>query len=97
MPHDKAGGLTILTKKEPVTEVTLKVVERSVAHEVAVLAVLQWAVGPAGAVKGVVLHCDDVHNGVNEVLIEKYMEYLYPPTRRNSRKHINKGSQVTWW
>jgi hypothetical protein len=56
-------GLTVLTKKEPVAEVALEVVERGVAYKVAVLAVLQRAIGPAGAVEGIVLHGDNVHGG----------------------------------
>jgi hypothetical protein len=59
----KAGGLTLLTKKEPVTKVTLEVVERGVADKIAVLAVLERAVGPAGAIERVVLHGDNVHSG----------------------------------
>jgi hypothetical protein len=55
--------LTVLAKKEPVPEPALEVLERGVAHKVAVLAVLQWAVGPASAVKGVVAHSNDVHDG----------------------------------
>jgi hypothetical protein len=55
--------LTILTEEEPVTEVTLEVVEGGVANEVAVLAILERAVGPAGAVEGIVLHGDNVHGG----------------------------------
>jgi hypothetical protein len=94
-PHKSAGVLTILTEKEPVTKVTFEVLERGVAHEVEVLTVLQRAVGPAGAVEGVVLHCDDVHNGGNEVPSEDSLGYLHPPVRRNRRKHINKESQVT--
>jgi hypothetical protein len=60
---EKAGGLTVLTKEKPVTEVTLKVVKGGVTDEVAVLAVLERSVGPAGAIKGVVLHGDNVHSG----------------------------------
>jgi hypothetical protein len=95
MPRRSAGALTILTEKKPVTKVTLEVLERGVAHEVAVLTVLQWAESPAGAVKGVVLHGDDVHYGRDEVPTENSLGYLYAPMRRNSRKHINKESQVT--
>jgi hypothetical protein len=47
--------------------VTFEVLERGVAHEVAVLAVLERAVGPAGAIEGVVLHGDNVHDGGNGV------------------------------
>jgi hypothetical protein len=47
--------------------VTLEVVERGVAYEVTVLVVLKGAVGPAGAVKRVILHGDDVHNREGEV------------------------------
>jgi hypothetical protein len=59
---EEKGELTILTEEKPVTEVTLEVVERGVTDKVAVLAVLKWAVGPAGAVEGVVLHGDSVHD-----------------------------------
>jgi hypothetical protein len=47
--------------------VTLEVLKHSVAHEVAVLAVLKRAVGSAGAIKGVVLHGNNVHDGGSEV------------------------------
>jgi hypothetical protein len=63
MPRKGAGVLTVLTEKEPVTQVTLEVLERGIAHKVAVLAVLQQALGPAGAVEGVVLHGNNVHGG----------------------------------
>jgi hypothetical protein len=43
--------------------VTLKVVEGGIADEIAVLAILERAVGPAGAIEGVVLHGDNVHSG----------------------------------
>jgi hypothetical protein len=59
---EEKGELTILTKEEPVTEVTLEVVERGVTNEIAVLAVLERAVGPAGAVEGIILHGDNVHS-----------------------------------
>jgi hypothetical protein len=57
------GGLTVLTEEEPVTEVTLEVVEGGITDEVAVLAILEGPVGPAGAIEGVVLHGDNVHGG----------------------------------
>jgi hypothetical protein len=60
---EEAGALTVLTKEEPVAKVALEVVERGIADEVAILAVLERAVGPAGAVEGVVLHGDNVHGG----------------------------------
>jgi hypothetical protein len=60
---NKAGRLTILTKKEPVSELALEVFQRCVADKVAVLTVLQGPVGPAGTVKGVVLHGNNVHGG----------------------------------
>jgi hypothetical protein len=60
---EERGELTVLTEKKPVTEVALEVVERSVADEVAVLAILERPVGPAGAIEGVVLHGNNVHSG----------------------------------
>jgi hypothetical protein len=74
---EKAGGLTVLTKEEPVTEVTLEVVERGIADEVAILAVLERAIGPAGAIEGVVLHGKNVHDGGNEVP-QEFPEGLIP-------------------
>jgi hypothetical protein len=62
MPRDRAGELTILTKEEPVSEVALEVLEGGVAHEVAVLTVLEGAEGPAGTIEGVVVHGDNVHD-----------------------------------
>jgi hypothetical protein len=59
----QGGKLTVLTEEEPVPEAALEVLERGVAHEVAVLTILQWAEGPAGAVEGVVVHGDNVHDG----------------------------------
>jgi hypothetical protein len=60
---ERARELTILTKEEPVSEITLEVVERGIADEVAVLAILERPVGPAGAIEGVVLHGNNVHSG----------------------------------
>jgi predicted alpha/beta hydrolase family esterase len=74
---------------------TLEVLERSVAHEVAVLTVLQWAVSPASAVEGVVLHGDDVHDEGNEVPRQNPLGNLYPAEQRNIRKHVNRRNQVT--
>jgi hypothetical protein len=75
--------------------VTLEILERGVAHEVAVLTVLKRAIGPASTVKGVVLHGDNVHGAGNEFPTGNPLGYLYLPMRQNSRKHVNKGSQVT--
>jgi hypothetical protein len=94
---DKAGGLTVLTEEEPIAELALEVLERGIADEVAVLAVLEGAVGPAGAIEGVVLHGNDVHDRGNEAPVWNSLWYLYPPVRRNNCKHKNKRSQVTWW
>jgi hypothetical protein len=63
VPNEQGRGLTVLTEEEPVPEAALEVLERGVAHEVAVLTVLQRAVGPAGAVEGVVVQGDNVHDG----------------------------------
>jgi hypothetical protein len=85
----------VLTNKEPVPEPALEVLEGGIAHEVAVLTVLQWAISPAGAVEGVIVHGDDVHDEGSEVPRQNPLGYLYSPMRRNGRKHVNKGSQVT--
>jgi hypothetical protein len=75
---DRAGGLTVLTEEEPIPKPALKVLKRGVAHKVAVLTVLQWAVSPASAVEGVVLHGDDVHDEGNEVPRQNSLGSLYP-------------------
>jgi hypothetical protein len=45
----------------------LEVLKCSVAHKVTVLTVLGRAESPTGALEGVVLHGNDMHDGGNEV------------------------------
>jgi hypothetical protein len=71
------GELTVLTEEEPVAKVALEVVERGIADKVAILAVLERAVGPAGAVEGVVLHGDDVHGGEMRELARRPRVFIH--------------------
>jgi hypothetical protein len=66
--------------------VTFEVLKRGVAHEVAVLAVLKGPVGPAGAVKRIVVHGNNVHDGGNGQSNED-ATVIY--TRRNDETSAN--------
>jgi hypothetical protein len=95
MPNKQSRGLTLLTQEEPIPEPALEVLKRGIAHKVAVLTVLQRAVSPAGAVKGVVVHSNDVHDGGNELSSGACHGNLYRAEQRNISKQVNRGSQVT--
>jgi hypothetical protein len=47
--------------------VALEILKCGIAHKVAVLTILERAESPAGALEGVVLHGNDVHDGESKV------------------------------
>jgi hypothetical protein len=86
----------VLTQKEPIPEPALEVVERGVAHQVAVLAVLQWAVGPTGAIEGVVVHGNNVHERGSKLSSKECDGNLYPAEQAKHPQTCKQKTSGDW-